>query len=340
MAHCSFPASRREFITFLGGAAAAPVMLRPRAAQAQQNGRTRRIAALFGSSQTEVQVTFDALKEGLAKLGWTEDRNLRIEARFGNGDINRIRAYAAELVKLAPDVIIVNPAFPTRVLQGLTRSIPIVFTGVGDPVEGGLVATLARPGGNITGFTNLYSSIGGKWVELLKEIAPHVTKLGVIYNAAFREGNRSPTYTSEIETAASSFSMKGVNLSVRNDIEVERAIVTFAAEPNGALLIVPPANEVFRKAIPELAIKHRLPVIYPSKADVSAGGLMSYGSDIIDRHRRAASYVDRILRGEKPSDLPVQYPTKFELVVNLKAAKAIGLTIPEKFLLRADEVIE
>ncbi len=281
-------------------------------------------------------------RDGLARLGWTEDRNLKIDLRFGGGDPDRIRALAAELVSLAPDLIVTGfgslPA--TRAVQQQTQTIPIVFTGVGDPVTNGLVKSIARPEGNITGVTNLFNSMGGQWLELLKEAAPRIERVALINNGQLSSNDNYGGFDS-IEEAARKLKVNAVRMPYRDGIDIVRGIDAFAADPNGALIVVPPVPTVANsEMIVRLAVQHRLPSIWPVIDLVVKGGLISYGSDPADLWRRAPFYVDRILRGAKVSELPVELPTKFQLVVNLKTAKAIGLTIPESFLLRADEVIE
>jgi putative tryptophan/tyrosine transport system substrate-binding protein len=330
---------RRELITFLGGAAAWPL-----AARAQQNGRTRRIGVLtYGAEGDPVQkANLAALREGVAKLGWTEGRNLRIDVRFAAGDLGRIYAYAGELVSLAPDVIVVSAAtVGTRAVQQATQTIPIVFLGGGDPVVNGVVRSIARPEGNTTGFSSIENSIAGKWLELLKEAMPHLTRMALIFNSELLSTGAGPAYISLIEAAAPALSVQTIRTPFRDGIDIVRAIDAFAAEPNGGLIVLPPPpNGANLETILRLAAQHRQPAIYTNRESADAGGLISYGPNVADRFRRAAGYVDRLLRGAKVSDLPVQFPTKFELVVNLKTAKAIGLTIPEAFLLRADELIE
>jgi putative ABC transport system substrate-binding protein len=327
---------RRDFIAALGGAAAWPL-----AARAQQGERVRRIGVLAGGAENDktVQATIAAFREGLTKLGWAEERNLRIDLRFAGDDPDRFRAYAAELARLAPDAIVTASGAATRAMQQQTRTIPIVITGAGDPVDTGIVKSLARPEGNVTGITNLYNSIGGKWLELLREAAPRVERVAFLYNPQVA----SPTsgYFSSIEVAARVSSVKANMVPYGDAVDIVRAMDAFAAEPNGGLIVSPPApSAANRETIRRLAAQHRLPSIYHAREYAAEGGLMAYGSVLTDRYRRAASFVDRILRGAKVSELPVEYPTKFELVINLKTAKALGLTIPESFLLRADELIE
>jgi putative ABC transport system substrate-binding protein len=330
---------RRSFLTLLGGAAAAW----PTAARGQQRERMRRIAVLTGGAEGDPyqKPRLAALWEGLTKLGWAEGRNLRIDLRYGAGDLNRIRTYAAELVSLAPEVIVTSTTATTIAVQQQTKTIPIVFTSGGDPVAGGVVRNIARPEGNATGFSAIFeNAIAGKWLELLKEAAPRLTRVALIFDAGLFS-RISQGYISLLEEAAPTFALQAIKMPVRDGIDIVRAIDAFAAEPNGGLLVLPPAPQGANlETIIRLAAQHRLPTIYSLRDIATAGGLMSYGPDAADRNRRAATYVDRILRGAKVSELPVQFPTKFELVVNLKTAKAIGLTIPEAFLLRADEVIE
>jgi putative ABC transport system substrate-binding protein len=279
-----------------------------------------------------------ALREALANLGWIEGRNLKIEWRFGAADASRLRASAVELVSLSPDVIVSAGAAPTRALQQATRTIPIVFTGGGDAAASGLVKNIARPEGNTTGFSTSEPKIGGKWLELLKEAAPQVTRVAVVFNP-----DVAPTaqhYIAAIEAAAQPLSVKAFKVLFRDSIELVRAIDAFAAEPNGSILMMPPSLTAHRAIVLKLAVEHRLPTMYTQQGSVAEGGLISYSTDIVDQNRRAASYVDRILRGAKVADLPVQLPTKYQLVVNVKTAKAIGLAIPEAFLLKADELIE
>jgi putative ABC transport system substrate-binding protein len=332
----STPMRRREFITLLGGAAAAW----PRVARAQQDGRVRRIAVFMDLAEddAEGQTRVAAFRNGLRDLGWVEGRNVRFDYRWTAGDPARMRRFAAELVALAPEVIM-NGGLPTLVaMQQETRTIPIVFAQVLDPVGAGFVDSLSRPGGNITGFLSFEYSMAGKWLQTLKEVAPHIAKVGAIRDLA------SPSemgMLGAIQAIMPTFSMPLIGVGGRDAAEFERAIETFAREPNGGLIILPsPVSLVYRQAIMSMAARHRLPAIYPYGFFAREGGLISYGIVPSDNFRRAAGYVDRVLKGEKPGELPVQAPTKFELVVNLKTAKAIGLTIPETFLVRADEVIE
>jgi putative tryptophan/tyrosine transport system substrate-binding protein len=326
---------RREFITLLGASAAAW----PLATRAQQAGGMRRIGVLTGGPEDNLgtRANLAALREVLARLGWIEGRNLRIDLRFTANDPDRNRAYAVELVRLAPDVIVATSGPATRAVQQQTQTIPIVFTTGGDPVSNGVVQNIARPEGNTTGVTNAFDSFGGKWLELLKEAAPYIKRVALVFNPEIALLGYIPS----IEAAAPLLGVQAIKTPVRNPLEIVRAIDAFAAEPNGALLMVPvPPNGANLELILRLAVQHRLPAIYPQRASVADGGLMAYGPDFPDLYRGAATYVDRLLRGAKVSELPVQFPTKYNLVVNLKAAMAIGLTIPEAFLLRADELIE
>jgi ABC-type uncharacterized transport system substrate-binding protein len=325
---------RRNFLTLLGGAAAAW----PLAARAQQ-GRTRVIGGLLGFDLNDplIQLQFAAFNDELVKLGWVDGRNVRIEFRHAANDPVQAKNYATELVSVRPDVIFVHTPANTRIVQQLTTTTPIVFIGIGDPIAAGVATNTARPEGNATGFTNFLTSFGGKWVELLKEAAPHITSVGIVFNPDTATG----AYFASIEEAARVFSVTTMRIPYRNPAELESALDNFAAEPSGGLLATPPSPAgPHREAMLRSISKRRLPAIYAAKFQVQGGGLMSYGIDNIAQYRLAATYLDRILRGAKVSELPIQFPTKFELVVNLKAAKAIGLTIPEALLLRADELIE
>jgi putative ABC transport system substrate-binding protein len=326
---------RRDLIILLGGTAAAAWS---QAARAQQASDVRRIGVLVGGTESDSgwPANWAALREGLAKLGWFEGRNLRIDLRFAAVDLTRMRAHAAELVSLTPDVIVTNTGAATRMARQQTKTIPIVFTTAGDPVANDLMQSIARPEGNVTGFSVAEPSIASKYLEFLKEAAPRVARVAIIFNPELAA--TGPSYISSIEAAAPALAVLTIKTPIRNSVDIVRAIDAFAAEPNGGLLVLPPNTHP--DTILQLAAQHRLPVIYANRNDVVAGGLMAYDTDAIDRHRRAASYIDRLLRGAKVSELPVQFPTKFQLIINLKAAKAIGLTIPEAFLLRADELIE
>jgi tripartite-type tricarboxylate transporter receptor subunit TctC/ABC-type uncharacterized transport system substrate-binding protein len=304
----------------------------------QQGERVRRIGVLSLAAENDF-IQRDAtlaFREELRKLGWIEGGNLQIDLRFGAGDPNRTRTYAAELVNLGPDVIVTSFQLSTMAVQQQTQTIPIIFAGVGDPSANGTVRNLARPEGNTTGFTNLNASFGGKWLELLKEVAPSVARVGLISNA----GAPSVAYTPYIEAAARSLGVKIVPVPISNPNEIEQAFRAFAHEPKGGLIVLPDASSIAPRELIRLAAEYRLPAIYADKQIVAEGGMMSYGSDVAQVWRQATSYVDRILRGANPSELPVQFPTKFELVVNVKTANALGLTVPQTILLRADEVIE
>jgi putative ABC transport system substrate-binding protein len=325
---------RREFIAALGGAAAWPVV-----ARAQQPEWVRRIGVLMNSSADDPdgQARLTGFLQGLQKFGWTAGRNVRIEYRWAPGEADR-RRYAAELVALAPDVIMASTSVSVSALQQASSTVPIVFAGVTDPVGQGFVASLERPGGNTTGFSLYEYGISTKWLELLKEITPGITRVGVIRDPAvpFTNGELGA-----IQSAAPSFRVEVRPLSSRDASEIERGIAAFASGSNGGLIVLGSvAVLAHRNQIITLAAKHRLPAVYTGHHYVADGGLMSYGPDRPDQYRRAAGYVDRILKGEKPADLPVQAPTKYELVINLKTAKALGLDVPPTLLARADEVIE
>ena len=327
---------RREFITLLGGTAAAW----PLAAGAQQAERMRRIGVLMNAAadDPEGQARIAAFHQGLQELGWTLGRNARIDARWGAVDADSSRRYAAELVGFAPDVSLAAASPAVAALQQTTRTIPIVFTSVADPVGAGFVETLAHPGGNITGFSTFEYTLSGKWLELLKEIAPSVTRAAVLRDASVGSGVGQYAI---IQAVAPSLGVELRTIDMRDPGEIERAIVTFAQSPHGGLIVVAsPGGLVHRDLIITLAAHHQLPAVYPLPFLAHSGGLIAYGPDSVSPYRRAAAYVDRILKGEKPADLPVQAPTKYELVVNLKTAKALGLTIPQSVLTRADQVIE
>jgi len=327
---------RREFITLLGGAAAAW----PLAARAQDRERVRRIGALINltADDPEGQARLAAFAQGLQQSGWTIGHNVRVEYRFAGGNADDLRRYAADLVALAPEVILAQSSGAIAPLLQATRTIPIVFTLVADPVGAGFVDSLARPGGNATGFTNFEYAISAKWLELLKDIAPGVTRVAVLRESYIAAG---PAQFGVIQSVASSLGIELRPIDTGDAAGIERGITAFAQAPNGGVIVTgSPAAAVHRKLIAALAARHRLPTIYNSRYFVADGGLISYGPDVIDQFRRAAGYVDRILKGEKPADLPVQAPTKFEMVINLKAAKELGLTVPDTLLARADEVIE
>ena len=327
---------RREFITLLGGAAVAW----PRAARAQQADRMRRVGVLWNlaADDPEGQARQRAFLQGLQELGWTDGRNMRIDYRWAGGDADRFRRYAAELVALAPDVILASASQSVAALLQTTRTVPIVFGSIIDPVGAGFVASLARPGGNATGFTLFEYSLSGKWLELFKEIAPNLTRIAILRDPALAAGIGQ---FAAIQGASSSFGVELSPIDVRDAGEIERDVVAFARESNGGLIVTGSSGAVVhRELIIMLATQHRLPAVYFSRFFVTSGGLISYGPDPTDQFRRAAGYVDRILKGEKAADLPVQAPTKYEMAINLKAAKAIGLTVPPSLLARADEVIE
>jgi putative tryptophan/tyrosine transport system substrate-binding protein len=328
---------RREFITLFGGAAAAVAW--PLAARAQQPERMRRIGAFAGiEDDAEGQARFAAFRQGLQQLGWTEGRNVRIDYRWSGGDADKFRKYAAELAALAPDVILAAGGAVVGPLLQATRTVPIVFVVVPDPVGAGFVDSLARPGGNATGFINFEYGISAKWLELLKEIAPGVTRAAVLRDPAIAQGTGQ---FGAIQSMAPSLGVEVSPVNVRDAGEIERAVATFARSSNGGLIVTGSALVVVhRDLIITLAARHKLPAVYYERNFVADGGLISYGPDYLDQFRRAASYVDRILKGEKPADLPVQAPTKYKLVINLKTAKALGLDVPMYLQQIADEVIE
>jgi putative ABC transport system substrate-binding protein len=327
---------RREFITLFGRAAAAW----PLAAHAQQADRMRRIGVLMGAPQTdpETKRRIEALVQKLIEFGWAEGRNVRFDYRISS-EVERMGVYAAEIVELRPDVIVVHSNAFLAALRQVNRTIPTVFIQVADPVGSRFVDSLARPGGNLTGFTNFEAEIGGKWLELIKEIAPRVTRALALLN---QEVAANVAFLRAAKAIAPSLQINVTAADVHNTAEIEQAIVTFAQEPNGGLIVLPtPVMGSSRDRIAALAALHRLPCIFPFRFWMAMnGGLMSYGIDVVDLFQRGAAYVDRILRGAKPSDLPVQNPTKLELVINLKTAKALGLDVPTTLLARADEVIE
>jgi putative tryptophan/tyrosine transport system substrate-binding protein len=327
---------RRQFITALGGMAVSW----PRAAHAQQPEQMRRIGALMNlaADDPESQRRVTAFVQELQQLGWTDGRNVGIDIRWSAGDVERIRTYAAELVALAPDVILAGGAITLGPLQQASRTVPIVFAGVTDPVGAGFVASLARPGGNATGFTFFEYGVSGKWLELLKQIAPRVTRAAVLRDSTLMA---SMGQFAAIQSVAPSFGVELIPIDTRQPDEIEQAVEAFARGSNGGLIVVTGTSAiVHRDLIITLAARHRLPAVYPFRYYVAGGGLIAYGPDAIDEYRRAAGYVDRILKGEKPSDLPVQAPTKYELSINLKTAKMLGLDVPATLLARADDVIE
>jgi putative ABC transport system substrate-binding protein len=326
---------RREFIKLVGGAAA----IWPLAARAQQGDGVRRVGALstFAESDPEVQGWIRELVQRLQELGWTNGPNVQVDLRFSNA-ATRTSMLATELIELRPDVVLAAGALAATALREQTLSVPIVFTHVVDPVSSGFVTNLARPEGNITGFTNFEFTVGGKWLQLLKDCAPSVDRIAVVFDPA------NPTwgaYLRTIEAAAPSFGVRLIPAGVRDAAEITQRVATFARDPNGALVVLPgPVTIRHREAIIVAAARHRLPTIYPYRFFTIDGGLMSYGSDVLDSYRRAASYIDRILRGTKVAELPVQQPTKYELTINVKTAKTLGLTVPDTVLGCADEVIE
>jgi putative tryptophan/tyrosine transport system substrate-binding protein len=326
---------RREFIKAVGGAAAAwPLVARG------QPATMRRVGVLIGTTESdpETKRRVEGLVQGLREADWIEGRNIHLDYRFSGADPDRMRRYAAEIVALAPHVIVVHSNDYVAALRQADRAIPTIFAQVGDPVGSGFVESLARPGGNLTGFTTFEPGIGGKWLQTLKEIAPGVTRTLVLLDAKIAANLE---YLHAAETAASKIGLTVTAGPVQNASEIEHSITTFADGPNGGLLVLPsPTTGVNRKRIIGLATQFRLPAVYAFRFFATSGGLVSYGVDTADLYRRAASYVDRILKGAKPADLPVQQPTKFELVINLNSAKAIGLEIPPTLLARADQVIE
>ena len=327
---------RREFITMLGVSAAAW----PLAARAQQAERMRRIGVFTGLTESDasVQPMLAAFRGALAKLGWTEGSNLLIEYHWGGGDADKMRRQAAQLATLAPDVIFVSGGLGLERLLQVTRAVPIVFAIVPDPLGSGFVESLSRPGGNVTGFMMFEYNLSGKWLGLLKEIAPDVTRAAVLRDPAIAAGTGQ---FAVIQSVAPSRGVEVIPVNMRDAAEIERAVAAFARSSNGGLIVTAGAAAIVgRQLIPALAAKHKLPAVYPARDFVTSGGLISYAADFIDQYRRAASYVDRILRGEKPADMPVQAPTKYELVINLKTAKTLGVEVPLHLQQRADKVIE
>jgi putative ABC transport system substrate-binding protein len=328
---------RREFIAGLGSAAAWP----PMALAQQPSERVRRIGVLMGSDENDpVAKTFvSALTQALADLGWTDGRNVRMDLRGPGDNTNRIRALAQELVGLQPDIILTYSTPATIAVQRETRTIPIVFANVADPVASGIVPRLDRPSGNITGFAFAEASLGGKWVELLSEIAPGLKRAGIMFNPDMV--NASVVYMPSLETAARSLKVVPIFAPVHTDVEIETSIIALGREPRGGLVVMPDAfTNVHRAPIISAAARNNVPAVYGQATFARDGGLFSYGTDRVELVRRGTTYVDRILRGEKPGDLPVQFPVKYEMAVNLRTAKALGLTVPPSILLRADEVIE
>ena len=328
-----FDPKRREFITLLGGAAAAW----PLAARAQQPERMRRIGALMylAADDPDSPALAAAFARGLQELGWIEGRNIQIDYRWGGGDLDRVRRYAAELVALAPDVILVTSGSALAALQNATRTVPIVFASVSDPVGAGYVASLARPGGNTTGFTLFEYSISGKWLELLKQLAPGMTRAAVIRDPSITSGTGQ---FAAIQAVAPPLGVELTPIDARDAGGIEHTIAGFTG--GGLIVTASPSAFLRRELIIAAVARHRLPAVYPIRLYVANGGLISYGPDEIEQHRRAASYIDRILKGERPADLAVQHPTKYDLVINLKTAKALGIEVPPSLLARADGVIE
>jgi putative ABC transport system substrate-binding protein len=330
------PIARRKFVVVLGGAAAAW----PLAARAQQGDRVRRIGLFTGDRENdpETKRRVSAFTQALADLGWADGRNVRIDLRWPGADINRMRALAQELVRLQPEIILTGGTPATATVQRETRTIPIVFANVGDPVASGIVARLNQPGGNITDFAVFEPSMGGKWLELLSEIAPGLKRAAIMFNP---DTARASLYVPSLETAARSLKVVPSIAPVHSEVELETAIIALGREPGGGLVVLPEAFTVVHRApIISAAARYNIPAVYWGSDFARDGGLLSYGADTVDIFRRAASYVDRILRGEKPGDLPVQFPTKFEMAVNRKTAKALGLAVPPSIMLRAHEVIE
>jgi putative ABC transport system substrate-binding protein len=326
---------RRKFFSFVGGAVAWPL-----AAQAQQGEPIRRVGILLPATADDLdfQAWVAAFLQGLGQSGWIVGRNMRIDTRWATADAAAIRRHAAELAALAPDVILAHGGATVGPLLQATRTVPIVFPIVADPVGAGFVDSLARPGGNATGFMNLEYGMGAKWLELLKQIAPSVTRAAIIRDTANPSGIAMFGIT---QTMAPSLGMEVIPINMRDADEIERSMAAFARVPNGGLVVTPSGPTLLhRDLIVALAARHKLPAVYPERTFVAGGGLVSYGADFVDQYWQAAAYVDRILKGEKPGDLPVQTPTKYKLIINLKTAKALGLTVPPAVLARADEVIE
>jgi putative ABC transport system substrate-binding protein len=329
---------RREFISFLGGAAAAW----PLAARAQEPGRLRRVGVLFAffDSDPESQVRIAAFQQELESLGWREGHNIQIEYRWASGDAERFRTFAAELVAARPDVLVAHASPSAEALARETRTIPIIFAVVSDPVGSGVAASLSEPGRNATGFTNFATSMGAKWVEFLKALSPQLARVALLFNSETAPG-RGSTYLQSVEAAARSFGIESAHATVSSAAQIEDAIAALSRRPDNGLIVMP---DIFmtnhRDLITALATRHVVPAIYPFRYFAEGGGLISYGIDLSDIFRRAAAYVDKVLRGATPSSLPVQHPDKFELVINLKTAKALRLDVPRILLARANEVIE
>jgi putative tryptophan/tyrosine transport system substrate-binding protein len=332
----SYIARRKFLATLLSGAAAWPL-----AARAQQADRMRLIGVLmaYAESDPEGQAWVAAFRERLQKLGWAEGRNIRIATRWATPDVEAMQRFAKELVALQPDLILSQSTPTTAALLQHTRTIPIIFANIADPVGSGFVASFPRPGGNATGFVLFEPTMAGKWLELLKEIAPRVNRVAFLFNPA--TATYFEYYTNPFKAAAASFGVEAIAAPVHDRSELESAFAAQAREPNGSLIVLPDSFlNAHSVEITSLAARYRLPAVYPYRLYIKVGGLLSYGNDVFDNYRRAAGYVDRILKGEKPGELPVQAPVKFELVLNLKTAKDLGLTLPPTLLARADEVIE
>jgi putative ABC transport system substrate-binding protein len=328
---------RREFIALLGGAALAL----PRVARAQEPGGMRRIGVLmaYAESDREGKAWLAAFREGLEKLGWTEGRNIRIDTRWATADVELMQRFAKDLVALQPDLILTQNTPTTAAMLQQTRTIPIIFASVSDPIGSGFVASFPRPGGNVTGFIPLEPTLAGKWVELLKEIAPRVNRVAFLFSPATEPF--AEYYLNPFKAAAASFAVEAIAALVRDTSELESVMAAQARAPNGGLMMMPDSFlNVHRTEVISLAARYRLPAVYPYRFFAELGGLLSYGNDPPDNFRRAASYADRILKGAKPSELPIQAPVKFELVINMKAAKALGLDVPAQLQQRADAVIE
>jgi len=325
---------RRDFIKVMAGSTAGwPIV-----ARAQQPDRMRRIGFLTGGTEETNSAMYEAFRQGLQQLGWIDGRNVRFDARFGAGDPVRIRKYAAELIAFSPDVILVSGSAAATLLLQETRTVPIVFTIVLDPVGSGFVDSLAQPGGNASGFMQFEYSLSGKWLELLKQLAPNVTRAAILWDPTIPAGIGQ---FAVIQSVAPSLGVELRPISMSNTSETERAVAAFAAQPNGGLIVTGSALAVtHHELINSLAAKYKLPAVASNRIYVTSAGLISYGVDFVDQNRRAAAYVDHILKGEKPADLPVQAPTKYELVINLKTAKALGVNVPASLLSRADELIE
>jgi putative ABC transport system substrate-binding protein len=328
---------RREFITLLGGAAAWPI-----AARAQQRGLLRRIGVLMSWDESDpaIKTFFSSFMQGLAKSGWTDGGNVQMEVRWAGGNADRLRMFAKELVDLQPDVILATSTPATAALQQATRAIPIVFAGISDPVGAGFVASLSRPGGNLTGFINMEGAFGGKWLEVLKEIAPDIKQAAIMFNPDTAPAGGS-YYLPSFDAAARKLKVEPIAARVRSVAEIETVITSLGREPGGSLVVMPDVfMETHRGQIILFAARNNVPTVYSQSVFARDGGLLSYGADRVDIFRRSASYVDLILRGAKPAELPVQLPIKYEMTINAKTAKSLGLDVPLSFQQRADEVIE